>query len=194
MGWSKYPYIRLFGGHDSNSSVYSGSELDQVENADGSSQDEACKPSRGRFGIRTNPTIVFLVILGIYQSITIGYMFMKEQKHCPNSLSEQHFLFPCFTQKLTRLGGTIPMKNVARQIYVPTNFMSDNETVASAAWDAIEAGHGEVNIDPEWAADRGLPTSMRHPGDQDKMVYSIAAYHALHCLVRDDLRPFAIAG
>lgn len=78
------------------------------------------------------------------------------------------------------------MRDTDRQLHVPTSFMSENE--ASAAWDAIEAGHGEVNIDPEWAAARGLPTSMLHPLDQDKMVYTIAAYHAIHCLVSNKLQ------
>jgi hypothetical protein len=86
----------------------------------------------------------------------------------------------------------IPMKDVARKIYVPTVFMSENETTASATWDAIESGHGEVNLDPEWAAARGLPPSMLYPGDPDKMVYSIAAYHAMHCVVSDEFQLFGM--
>ena len=75
------------------------------------------------------------------------------------------------------------MRDVGRQQFMPTPFMSENETEASMAWDAIEAGHGEVSIDETWAAARSLPPSMRHPVDKEKMVYTVAAYHALHCLV-----------
>ena len=67
---------------------------------------------------------------------------------------------------------------------VPTKFMSENETVANAAWDAIEAGHGDVAIDPKYAAKHGLPPTIAHPRDPSKLFYIIESYHSIHCLVR----------
>ena len=66
---------------------------------------------------------------------------------------------------------------------VPTKFMSENETQANEAWDAIEAGHGDVAIEPEYAAERGLPPTILHPRDPSKLLYIIESYHAIHCLV-----------
>jgi hypothetical protein len=85
--------------------------------------------------------------------------------------------------KLIGKGGMIPMGDVKRQIFIPTSFNSENKTQASEVWEDIEAGHGEVSIDSNWAAARGLPPSMIHPLDKKKMVYTTASYHAIHCLV-----------
>jgi hypothetical protein len=77
------------------------------------------------------------------------------------------------------------MNDVDRQLSMPTRFNSENETEASVSWNSIEAGHGEVSIDPDWAATRGFPPSMTHPLNPDKMVCTIAAYQAINCLVTD---------
>lgn len=69
--------------------------------------------------------------------------------------------------------------------------MSPNETEAAAAWDAIESGHGDVAVDPRWAASRGLPPSFLHPLDSTRMVYVVEAYHAIHCLVRVSVLGFS---
>lgn len=61
--------------------------------------------------------------------------------------------------------------------------MSENETEAAKAWDNIEAGHGLVAVDPQWAASQDLPHTMGHPKDSSKVVYVIEAYHEIHCLV-----------
>ena len=61
--------------------------------------------------------------------------------------------------------------------------MSENETEAAQAWGNIEAGHGLVAVDPEWASSKGLPSTIQHPLDTSKIVYVIEAYHELHCLV-----------
>ena len=66
---------------------------------------------------------------------------------------------------------------------VPTKFMSEDETEASAAWSAIEAGHGLVNVEPSWAAEKALPETIRSPTDPSQAVYVISAYHEIHCLV-----------
>ncbi|PQE27157.1 Tat pathway signal sequence protein [Rutstroemia sp. NJR-2017a WRK4] len=69
-----------------------------------------------------------------------------------------------------------------RQQFLPNKYMYFNETESSSAWDDIKAGHGEVSIDPKWAVAQGLPPSMSHPIETEKMVYTITAYHSLHCL------------
>jgi hypothetical protein len=62
-------------------------------------------------------------------------------------------------------------------------FDSEDEEVAAAAWEGIEAGHGDVAVDPAWAAQQGLQPSYEHPYMPGKSVYIIEAYHAVHCLV-----------
>lgn len=61
--------------------------------------------------------------------------------------------------------------------------MSDNLTEANEAWDGIEPGHGDVIIDPQYAAEHNLPPSIAHPRHPDKLLYIIESYHAIHCLV-----------
>ena len=68
---------------------------------------------------------------------------------------------------------------------VPTTFMSENKTETDEAWNAIEAGHGDVVINPGYAAERGLPETIVHPRDPSKSLYIIEAYHAIHCIVCD---------
>ena len=61
--------------------------------------------------------------------------------------------------------------------------MSENETAANEAWNSIEAGHGDVAIDPKYAVERGLPPTIVHPRDPTKLFYIIESYHSIHCLV-----------
>ena len=61
--------------------------------------------------------------------------------------------------------------------------MSHNATEAAQAWDNIEAGHGLVAVDREWASARDLPSTFEHPRHVDKFVYTIEAYHQIHCVV-----------
>ena len=63
--------------------------------------------------------------------------------------------------------------------------MSENKTEAEEAWNAIEAGHGDVVIDPGYAAERGFPPTIMHPRDSSKLLYIIEAYHAIYCIVCD---------
>lgn len=50
-------------------------------------------------------------------------------------------------------------------------------------WNAIRAAHGIVAVDHQWAAANGLPPADSLPSDNNKGVYTISAYHSLHCLV-----------
>ncbi|KAH8765963.1 hypothetical protein F5883DRAFT_95744 [Diaporthe sp. PMI_573] len=61
-------------------------------------------------------------------------------------------------------------------------FDSPSDDIADAAWDSIEAGHGDVLLTPAEASALGLPPSFAHPFKQDHSVYIIDAYHAMHCL------------
>lgn len=73
---------------------------------------------------------------------------------------------------------------VHRVANAQSDFNSPNETIAAAAWDSIQSGHGDVIVDPEWAAKQGLPPSFEHPFMPGKSVYILEAYHMIHCLVR----------
>lgn len=61
--------------------------------------------------------------------------------------------------------------------------MSHNATEAAQAWDSVDAGHGLVAVDRQWAAAQHLPSTLEHPRHTDKVVYIIEAYHHIHCLV-----------
>lgn len=61
-------------------------------------------------------------------------------------------------------------------------FDSPVNAVADAAWESIEAGHGDVLLTPSEAASLGLPPSFPHPFHPEFQVYIIDAYHAMHCL------------
>jgi len=73
-------------------------------------------------------------------------------------------------------------RNVQRQIYTSTQYISENETEATLAWDSILAGHGIIALDAEYAASRNLPKTHYLPGDPSQAVYIIEAYHAIHCI------------
>lgn len=61
--------------------------------------------------------------------------------------------------------------------------MSHNATEAAQAWGNIEAGHGLVAVDRKWASAQDLPSTFEHPRHGDKVVYTIEAYHHIHCVV-----------
>lgn len=63
-------------------------------------------------------------------------------------------------------------------------YTSHNSTVKDQAWEAVNVGHGPVAIDTKLAQSRGLPPTRLWKPDRTKSVYLVAAYHALHCLVR----------
>ena len=64
-----------------------------------------------------------------------------------------------------------------------TKFVSENATVASEVWDSIEAGHGVVAFDTAYAESYGLPATDEHPDGSGRLVYTIEAYHSMHCVV-----------
>ena len=58
-----------------------------------------------------------------------------------------------------------------------------NATEAAQVWNDIEAGHGLVAIDREWAAAQHLPPTVEHPRHASKVFYTFEAYHHIHCVV-----------
>jgi hypothetical protein len=46
------------------------------------------------------------------------------------------------------------------------------------------AGNGQVSISNTEASANKLPDSISDPDDGDKVMYVLAGYHNLHCLVR----------
>lgn len=75
----------------------------------------------------------------------------------------------------------LPTKTLRGSIL--TKFMSKNVTEADEAWDLVGSGHGDVAIEPQYAFKHGLPPTIAHPKDDRKLLYIIAAYHAIHCIV-----------
>jgi len=61
--------------------------------------------------------------------------------------------------------------------------MSNDEEVASKAWDDILAGHGVIALDADYIAEKNLPPSVALPDDSGNFMYVIEAYHAMHCTV-----------
>ena len=64
--------------------------------------------------------------------------------------------------------------------------MSENEEVASKAWDEILAGHGVLALDADFVAEKNLPPSVALPDESGKFMYVIEAYHAIHCTVSSE--------
>lgn len=67
--------------------------------------------------------------------------------------------------------------------YYRPEYTDPNSTVADAAWDALNIGHGVVALDTSFARAKGLPPSRSFIKDRSKSVYYLAAYHGIHCLV-----------
>lgn len=72
---------------------------------------------------------------------------------------------------------------MSRTIYAHSNYMSEDEAVASKAWDNILAGHGVIALDADYVAKKNLPPSVPLPDDSGNFMYVIEAYHAMHCTV-----------
>lgn len=74
-------------------------------------------------------------------------------------------------------------RTVSRTIYAHSKYMSEDEAVASKAWDEILAGHGVIALNADYVAQKNLPPSVSFPDDSESFMYVIEAYHAMHCLV-----------
>jgi hypothetical protein len=61
--------------------------------------------------------------------------------------------------------------------------MSNDEAVASKAWEEILAGHGVIALDADYISEKKLPPSVALPDESGKFMYVIEAYHAMHCTV-----------
>ncbi|KAI9666609.1 MAG: hypothetical protein M1821_004545 [Bathelium mastoideum] len=73
--------------------------------------------------------------------------------------------------------------------WVPVRFVSNYSSKGVAGmeqvddnWDAITSTHGIVAVDHQWAASKGLPVSTSLERDPNKGVYTLEAYHSIHCL------------
>jgi hypothetical protein len=100
---------------------------------------------------------------------------------CPPSQSASPIYF-LLTRANTATAGLSLEYNVPLLANNHSAFDSASDTIADAAWDSIEAGHGDVLLTPAEAASLGLPPSFPHPFNQGYSVYIIDAYHAMHCL------------
>ncbi|KAI8965298.1 hypothetical protein F5Y11DRAFT_313574 [Daldinia sp. FL1419] len=74
--------------------------------------------------------------------------------------------------------------------YIPIRWSNEYSSATIAGmdevdrnWDDINASLGIVSISHGLAAKYGLPPSQDDPRDHSKGIYTIEAYHSLHCLV-----------
>jgi hypothetical protein len=74
-------------------------------------------------------------------------------------------------------------RTVPRTIYAHSKYMSNDEVVASKAWDEILAGHGVIALDADYISEKNLPPSVAFPDESGNFMYVIEAYHAMHCTV-----------
>jgi hypothetical protein len=70
-----------------------------------------------------------------------------------------------------------------RTIYIPSAYMSENDTEADLTWDFISPGFGVVAVTREYAEQLALPETLVWREDPNKRVYVVEAYHAIHCVV-----------
>ena len=59
-----------------------------------------------------------------------------------------------------------------------------NHSLADERWEALNINSGIVAIPDGWATKNNLPPTQRFPWDTTKGVYTVSAFHTLHCLVR----------
>ena len=137
-------------------------------------------------------TVIFLFIIILIESFWLFNLRWQLHSVERYSSSKSVPLTPSHDQDMTvhglkirNLDGLSLARDKHYRGSVPTKFMSENKTEADEAWDAIEAGHGDVVIDPMYAAERGLPPTILHPRDPSKLLYIIESYRAIHCLVCD---------
>lgn len=147
----------------------------------GTEQDTIAEDEPRRRGFKL-PTVTIILaacctLLSVIVAVQTAVIWRAYQhvKHITKFDASCHML---------EIGGIVP-----RIANAHSAFDSSNETIAAAAWDGIEAGHGDVVVDPEWAARQGLPPSAEHPYMPGKSVYVIEAYHAMHCLVSYSVNP-----
>ena len=74
------------------------------------------------------------------------------------------------------------IRDKARIGTLNNGFSLANESQAGPLWESIEAGHGMVAVDRDWAVSQGLPDTESHPGDHSKAVYIMEAYYNMHCV------------
>ena len=73
---------------------------------------------------------------------------------------------------------------------MPVRFVSNYSSAGVAGmeqvdqnWNAIIGSHGIVAVDHQWAASKRLPVSESLERDASKGIYTLEAYHSIHCLV-----------
>ena len=64
--------------------------------------------------------------------------------------------------------------------YGPNN---KNETDRALLWESLDASSAQIAIGKTWASTHSLPESDQFSWDDEKVVYSVRAFHGNHCLV-----------
>ena len=68
----------------------------------------------------------------------------------------------------------------------PTDFSSDNETLADSLWNSLDTAGGAVALSDEYVEANGLHPAERFWWDDGKGIYYVQGFHLLHCVVRCD--------
>ena len=138
--------------------------------------------------------LLSLLTLVLFSLITIHTVKASSLRNLTQSgsLSKYNKQYCCTRRPLTPKVDP----DIDRRLPVPYRWISEYASRTAAGmdevdrnWDAIKPVHGIVAVDHKWAAEKGLPPSTSLGSDEGKGVYTIAAYHSLHCLVGNHLQP-----
>ncbi|KAF2232340.1 hypothetical protein EV356DRAFT_450333, partial [Viridothelium virens] len=63
-----------------------------------------------------------------------------------------------------------------------TSWWGANDTLAEELWYNLETSASTIVLSDVWASEHGLDLSQRYPWDPSKGLYTIKAFHQIHCL------------
>lgn len=67
--------------------------------------------------------------------------------------------------------------------YSKSNYSSDNFTLADSLWQTLDTNPTAIAVKDEFARSNGLALELRFPWDDEKVVFSVKAFHQIHCIV-----------
>lgn len=153
------------------------------------------KSRRRNFLLKHWKTAAFILIYVTHMVIlwSVGFRIQKsctpeKKPECRQSLRKLRSDFS--TTMVYLLSLCTVSSDIDIQRWVPSRFTSDYSSADASGmeqvgrnWNAIHASHGIVAVDHQWAAEHGLPLADSLQRDSSKGVYTLEAYHSLHCLV-----------
>jgi hypothetical protein len=142
-----------------------------------------CRPSHLRLKHHTLLFIIgFLVFLLFSSNLALFLSFTRKEDARQNP-----------SLGITPISSLVPHSNLMTpEIQIPGNvrqtlhedplYVSTDKEIADAAWDNYTIT-GFVALPNSWAMDRGWKTGLQMPGDPQKSMFVIDAFHQIHCLV-----------